>query len=86
LRSRKFFAFAPFAIPESSASWGTGTRNTPVPLGMKANSWPAFHLRRAGRRERARRARGDDRGSVGAVADLAARRAAGLESLRRLLE
>src|SRR5439155_18189742 len=44
LRSRKFFALAPFASPESSASSGTGTRSTPVPLGMKANSWPAFHL------------------------------------------
>src|SRR5437899_6272142 len=32
-------------MPASSLRSGTGTRGTPVPLGMNANSWPAFHLR-----------------------------------------
>src|SRR5258707_7263371 len=31
-------------MPASSLRSGTGTRSTPVPLGMNANSWPAFHL------------------------------------------
>src|SRR6266853_835288 len=32
-------------MPARSLRSGTGTRSTPVPLKMNANSWPAFHLR-----------------------------------------